>query len=395
MNETDEAILTACVQALGDDLLSAFGYRSTGDAYFQPAGSEHNLLLVVTEDVGLEALRAVVAPLWAAQGERTGRPPLLATPNSLARHLRLFPLTAHHLAHTGERLIGKQLQAVESTSRAHPAEQAAYLAWEAMQASAALAPELLPRARVGEAKERLRRLAFYLTGTDGETAAGLFARVQRGVQSLIEALPGSRPTSGATGGDEPVRALYEETDKVVVVTPVLTAEALQEMAWATVDGRLQQPGTSLHVTTAEQLRLMLLLERPMDIALERYQHLRGQDVLQGMAIPTRAVWRHAARVPSALLIDEVPGVYLTAADDEACHQVVHDYQNRLLNMRLQHEVLYRLHDFAPAEPPEPLPGRDAPVAARVQAILDQLAWWAGHYVQEMKETPASSRLQAR
>lgn len=395
MNQAHEVVLTACIRALGDDLLAAFRYDSTGDAYFQPAGSEHNLLLVVADSVELDALREIVAPLWATHGERLGRPPMVATPDSLERHLRLFPLLAHHLAHAGERLAGKKWLEAGSVPEVHPAERAAYLARQAMEASAALAPELLAPAQADAAEERLRQLAFYLTGTDGETAAELFAQVQLSVQGLIETLPGGRPSSDATDGSEPVRAVYEETDKVVVVTPVLAAEALHEMVWAAVDGRLQQPGMVLHVTTAEQLRLMLLLERPLDIALERYQHLRGRDVLEGMAIPLRAVWRHAARVPSALLVDEVPGAYLTAVDEEDRHRVIHDYHNRLLNMRLQHELLHRLQDFAPVEPPEPLPGRDAPVATRVEAILDHLGWWAGHYVQEMRQTPAGSRLRAQ
>lgn len=394
MNEAHEAVLSACVRALGDDLHAAYGYGSTGDVYVQPAGPEHALLLVIADDVDLESLREIVGPVWPASGEEAGRPPLVATPRSLERHLRLFPLLANHLAHEAERLAGKRLLAAARVPEAHLAERAAYLAAQAMEASAALAPAALPPVRAEAAEERLRRLAAYLSGTEDGTTAECFARVQDSVQELLEALPGARPARAATAGSERVSAIYEETDRVVVVTPVLAAEALGEMAWAEVDGRLEKPGMALRVSTAEQLRLSLLLERPLDVALERYQHLHGRDVLEGITIPMRAIWRHAARTPSALLIEEVPGAYLTAGDDEARHRVVHDYQNRLLNMRLQHELLHRLHDFEPAEPPEPLPGRDAPVGTRVKAILGHLGWWADHYVQGMRETPAGNRLRA-
>ncbi len=394
MNEAHESVLSACVRALGDELHAAYGYTSTGDDYVRPAGPEHALLLVVADDVDLESLSEIVGPAWPANGEEAGRPPLVATPRSLRRHLRLFPLLAYHLAHEGERLAGKRLLAAARIPEAHPAERAAYLAAQAMEASAALAPAALPPARAEAAEERLRRLAAHLSGTEEAATAERFAHVQHSVQELVEALPGARTVRAATAGSERVLAVYEETDHVVVVTPVLSAAALGEMAWADVDGRLEQPGMALHVTTAEQLRLSLLLERPLDVALERYQHLRGRDVLEGITIPMRAIWRHAARTPSALLIEEVPGAYLTAVDDEARHRVVHDYHNRLLNMRLQHELLHRLHDFAPAEPPEPLPGRDARVATRVKVILGHLEWWADHYVEEMKQTPAGNRLRA-
>lgn len=394
MNQAYDAVLLACSRALGDDLHSAFRYSSAGDAYFQPHGSAPALLLVIADSVDMETLREVISPLWEEHGDRLQRPPLVATPRSLERHLRLFPLLAHHLAHTGERLAGKRLLTKGSVQLAHPAERAAYLSWQAMEASAALAPDLLPAARAEAAGDLLRRLARYLAGVDGESTATLFAQVQRSVQTLIEDLPSGRKRTATADGGEPVQAVYEETDNVVVVTPVLAAETVRAMAWGDVDGRLQQPGMGLHVTTAEQLRLALLLEKPLHVALDRYQHLHGRDVLQGMAVPTRAVWRHGARVPSTLLIEEVPGAYVTAGDDEARHMVVHDYQNRLLNMRLQHELLHRLHDFEPAAPPEPLPGKEASLAERINAILNHLAWWADYCTEAMKETPAGSRLQA-
>lgn len=394
MNQAHDAVLSACSRALGDDLLSAFHYSSAGDAYFQPHGSAPALLLVIADSVDLEALREIISPLWAERGEEMERPPLVATPGSLERHLRLFPLLAHHLAHAGERLTGKKLLAKGRVPQAHPAERAAYLAWQAMEASAALVPDLLPAARAEAAGELLQRLARYLAGAEEASTAALFAQVQRAVQSLIEELPPAQRRTATTDEGEPVQAVYEETDNVVVVTPVLAAETVRAMAWEEVDARLRQPGMGLHVTTVEQLRLALSLEKPLHVALDRYQHLHGRDVLQGLTVPTRAIWRHAARVPSALLIEEVPGAYVTAGDDEARHKVVHDYQNRLLNIRLQHELLHRLHDFEPAAPPEPPPGKDAPLAERTNAILNHLEWWADYCTRTMKETPDGSRLQA-
>ena len=394
MNDVHEAAIAACDQELGDDLLSALSYSSTGDAYFQPGGGEQNLLLVVADDVDLDALRAIIGPLWPTPGETVCRPPFVATPTSLKRHLRLNPLLAHHLAHSGQRLAGKELLPAELAPEVHPTERAAYLASQAIDASAALAPDLLPPAQAEAAEQQLHRLATYLSGKEEETTCRCFAHVQRSVQVLTASLQGSWQLETTWEESGPVRAVYEETDHVVVVTPVLTADTLREMDWGAVDSRLRQPGMGLYVTTAEQLRLMLFLERPLHVALQRYQHLHGQDVLKGLMVHTRAVWRHAARTPSSLLIEEVPGAYLAAADDEARHMMIHDYQNGLLNMSLRHELLHRLHDFAPAEPPEPLPGRDEAIPVRVEAIRDHLAWWTQHYTREMLETPASDRLQA-
>jgi hypothetical protein len=106
----------------------------------------------------------------------------------------------------------------------------------------------------------------------------------------------------------------------------------------------------------------------------------------------RAVLQTAGRTPSRLLVEQISGDYLTAASDEALHMIVHDYQNRLLNLRLQHELLHRLHGLEAAEPPTPLPSRAAPFAERVAAVMEHLDWWAGHYAALFEQAPAGERV---
>lgn len=87
-------------------------------------------------------------------------------------------------------------------------------------------------------------------------------------------------------------------------------------------------------------------------------------------------------MPSHILVNALPHSFLTAANasDDTLHKLIHDFQNRMLNIQLENELLFRL-GLIPAKfvPPEPLPDREASAKQRLTAIFQHLEWWADFY----------------
>jgi hypothetical protein len=97
----------------------------------------------------------------------------------------------------------------------------------------------------------------------------------------------------------------------------------------------------------------------------------------------RQMMRQAAIVPARIEIDELPHAILSQ-DDEALHRIIHDFQNKLLNVQLTHELLIRFGEVERFTPPEPLPDRTRPAIERIQAILQHTRWWAIFYTEQMQ-----------
>lgn len=393
-------IRTALEAALGEELITLYRYGSVATADYRPETSDVNLLAVLSDDVDFHQLREAFLPVWAEHGATLRRPPLIAGRTAFRRHLHFFPLFADHLAQHSVSLTGTAL--VDESAERHDArERVAYLAREAMSASAALAPDLLSQAQAREAQARLYRLAQHLSGNaipETTPARELFALVQLALRDLLDALPGEHLPYSSRVVDSPeepnLQSIYQETDHTVFILPILSSDLLRQIDWERLTERLLQRYSSLQVTTARQLRLILQSEATLEFALGRYEHEWGDAALADLQVSNWALWRAAGRLPSRLLVDDVPAAYLTAEDDAALHKVVHDYQNRLLNMRLQHELLHRLHGFEAAAPPNSLPGPHHSLSARVEAILSHLNWWADYYEQQMEASGVSERLSA-
>ncbi|MEM7803189.1 MAG: hypothetical protein AAF633_28620, partial [Chloroflexota bacterium] len=56
---------------------------------------------------------------------------------------------------------------------------------------------------------------------------------------------------------------------------------------------------------------------------------------------------------------------------------------RLLNIRLQNELLGRLNLAPKSAPPYEIPPREAPSEERISAIYDHLTWWGRYYYELM------------
>lgn len=384
---------------LGEELLTLYRYSGADRPAGSAGHSDEGLLAVVADGTDLHRLREAFRPVQEAEGGAP-RVPLIMRNRAFHRHLDYFPLFARQLADHGECLAGTEPERGEA-EQADGCERAAYLAHQAMLASSVLVPELLAPGQAEADYASLQQVARRLTGKtfpENTPAAELFIQVQVALRKLLHALPGQAASpddrAAVTRRGRNLQAIYNETDHTVCVLPELSTRRLRKIDWERLAERLQPYHTCLQVTTARQLRLIVQSEAALELALGRYEHEWGADPLDGVEVSTQAVWRNAGRLPSRLLVEDVPAAYLTAENDDAVHKVVHDYQNRLLNMGLQHELLHRFHGFEAAAPPNPLPGREEPVAARIDAILDQLDWWADYYYRQMLATGMGEKISA-
>ncbi|MEM7114261.1 MAG: hypothetical protein AAF614_17635 [Chloroflexota bacterium] len=176
-----------------------------------------------------------------------------------------------------------------------------------------------------------------------------------------------------------------EHDQVILVFDKLTGEAIREMDWASLAAGVGDSCTGLHIVTVDQLQLLLGQETPLDVVFRRFQLDWGHDPITAVNPQPQFLFRHAARLPLHILINLLPHACLTATEEADWHQVIHDFQNKLLNVQLEHEIMVRLKLVDRFVPPTALPEREAETAVRINAIFNQLQDWASFYVAEMDQ----------
>jgi hypothetical protein len=143
---------------------------------------------------------------------------------------------------------------------------------------------------------------------------------------------------------------------------------------------LEQPSDGVRLVTARQLQLLLRHQSAAAFVLQNYTHVWGANPLAGLAPERKFVFRDAARKTAVFRTDTFIHDYflMPDGDAEAMHKLIHDFQNKLLNVQLEHELLYRLLSFDRFLPAD-LPKRTAPSAKRLDAIFQQLDWWSAQY----------------
>jgi hypothetical protein len=386
---TIEAVIGAMNSALGDGLLSVYLYGSLSDGTYQADQSDINLVVVIGGLSDLHLLREEYRnTIWTVRGPVLRRVPLLATLPALKRHLRLNPLLNAHLCRSGQLLFGAPID-FEPEVLVSAKEELANVAAQAMRASAALAPELLPAKEAQESLASLRSLARRLFGWPvdaDESPAVLAGRVlgfackKMEEESLVLWPDQATPNAPPLVGD--LRAIYEMDSHLILVMPDLEpvelARRIASTDWSQVADRVTDQYRSIRVTTPSQLRLIASYEDSTDYLVQSYHHAWGADPLAGLEISRSFAFRGLARLPSELQLADLPHAYFTAEDSDLS-MLVHDFQNKLLNVQLRSELLARALKMMSTVPPDPLPERNAPEDVRIDAIMSHLNWWADHY----------------
>lgn len=383
--DTFEPAVFAISDALDEQLQALYLFGSAVTRYYNPAVSDVNLLIVPTGGVHLNDVRERLLPVWPRIRSLVRTPPAVASAAALTRHMQLFPAFAAHLQNEAH-VYGTPVPAEPAI--VDPLSELARLSTESLHASAALVPGLLPEELAEPAGRRLHRLARQLANrplTEVQSPAALFGVIQHILQRRLQSLQGKAAETPST--DSNVCGLYYETTRAIFLIPAMDSSLLPGMDWPQIAASLPTNRyQAVNVATAAQLRLSVSLDDPLDFCLHRFEHAWGEHPLTGVEPARHVIYRALARIASRLLIFDLPQAHIAAHTNNAVHKVVHDLQNRILNLHLQVELLRRFLGYPFAAPSMTLPGRGVPLATRIDAIIRRLDWWAGYYTDAQSES---------
>ncbi len=372
-----DSVVDRLQSGLGPKLDAVYLFGSLATGTFQPGESAVDLLLIVADDTPPEDVYRAFHPIWQDHGRDLKHAPLFTTPSAFHAQMTLMPVLAGHLRHHAQTLHGSgdRLTCLPTPTR----EQLdAALTHRALAQSPLLFRDQLADADQPESLRQLRSLARLLThaaAPPDATAVDLLSTVH--VQ--LHAIGAPPPYSPS---DPPVPGLVSVVNKTprltVFVFDELTPERLHATNWSGLAAALLPPGNRPVVTAYGHLRTFVLHETAVDHAFNRCSIQWGLDPFDGIEVPVANILRQAGQRPCKLRLDTLPRAYLTAVthDDNA---LVHDFQNRVLNVHLEHEILCRLDLSTRFQPARPLPDRTLPNTARIAGIFDHLDEWVAFY----------------
>lgn len=375
---------------IGQHYRGCYLYGSLAQGFYQSEQSDVNLLVIVEDGTSIHPIRDAFLPIWEKHQHILKIPPGVAQRTDFKRHMELNPLLSQHINRYGRQVQGTS-RVLRRTDSLDQRFAVGYLASQALQASNALLPDLiLSEEERAEALRLLRCLVRQIrqdTVDPAETPLALFLELQAYLQERIANVDVA-VTAAAPPSDPPydlpgLQSVYEKMDQLVIT--IEDVEALTGYTWDDLLKKATGYYGGLQIGTPEQLALAVEFETPLEHLLRNYRHQWGIDLLKVLEPPLERSLRDAARYTSKILVFDLPQAYLTAADDADLRKVIHDFQNKLLNTRLQNELLGRLKVVAKGEPDTPLPERTAPLAERIEGIFAHLDWWTDYYIRAMNQ----------
>jgi hypothetical protein len=387
------AAVSAALQGeLGDELISLCLYGSLTTGTYQHGQSDINLLAIVADDITFYRFREALRPVWREYGSLLKKNPIIATQANLENHLDLNPVLAQHLSTHAQPIIGDL--SFPEPAIINPLDRLSRFSYLAMHASAAVAPSLLPEMEACEVKANLQSLSrqyfneFVDETTDPEV---LVARLQQDLLEEIARYPeiawDNQNVPGAPPLLSDLRAIYEFENRLILVLPDMEPEnvaaRMASIDWLAVANRVANQYRGLRLTSPAELRLVIRYNTAADHVLGSYDHAWGLDPLADLIVEEWRVFRDLARLPSDLLLSGLPHAYVTTEDSDLA-MLVHDFQNKLLNIQLRNELFCRIDGRPVVSPPNSLPDRDEPINQRVEAIFAHLDWWATYYTSAIK-----------
>jgi hypothetical protein len=380
--------------ALGDRLEAIYLFGSLVEGLYEPTVSDINLLVIIGSSTNIELYDEEIRPIWQLYHKTLRTNPIVASPVPLNRHLALNPLFASHLRRVGQRIIGEDY--VWPEPNVDILEHMARLAKQAIECSALLGPTLLLAQDKHVAHNRLRQIhkqIFGLNKVESQSDNDRINQILLFANDRLADFPGLlKPNLFAEGAPPLISRLlsiYEAENRIYLVFPDIPSsefkEILGNLDWSTVADRVAGFYKELRVTTAAQLRLILCYNHSADFKLKTFSHVWGVDILDDLDVADWTIYREQARLSSELLLIDLPSNYIyTKRSDLA--MLVHDYQNKLLNIQLKHELLCRIMSRKLEFPEQKLPSRGAPIEVRLQGIFDHLEWWADYYFNKMNQS---------
>lgn len=380
MKPNSKRLIKGIIDGIRDQIEAVYWYEG-----LLPSGLTESLLMVMSDGYSAQKLRAIFQPVWQnLQGEK---PPLpyIARVSDLRRHVQLYPMLGAWLK-TKARRTGRDVLANLDL----PISQEERLAWvcaQLLDASRTLAPSMLDPEKVASKQALLSHLTRYMGGDGSAETAVQLAHLHATLNKQLDTLPPDPTWHTETLPDASfpgLQAIYREANEIVLVFATLDPATLHMLPALAQD--LESEYEGMRVITARQLRLLVRLHSPLDVTLRRYTHEWGLDPLENLDIEAWRVMQTAARIPSEQQLLHLPPAYLTCPEDKL-GKLIHDFQNRMLNIQLEHELLIRIAQIDRFTPPVPLPSKETPEHQRVDAIFSHFGWWSDYYagVMEVKK----------
>lgn len=388
MNPAIPTISQTIADALGSQLEALFLFGSQTKNHYQTAVSDTNLLLVIQPNTNIQAVRRAFFPIWQSHHAVLKRAPIVATRHSLQHHLQLNPRLTIHLLQNGQPLAGNLSKKDLFYVPTNPYEIYAHYAEQLLDASAALCHTTANGAATNEQLNRLVRRILNQPNGFEESAVSQFNTVHQALTTVTSQLPAAKTwnvaaqTGVASTTIPGLLAIYTENNKNIFIFDQLPSQRVSQINWQRLAQRLPQANGTLHITTVAHFCLMALYNNALDLRFNKFAHKWGVHFLNQLTPTDYQILRQAARVPSHILLDALPHSFLTAVNssDDTLHKLIHDYQNKMLNIQLENELLFRLGLISEKYiPPEPLPERDASPQKRLDAIFQHLEWWSDFY----------------
>ncbi|MFZ0546254.1 MAG: nucleotidyltransferase domain-containing protein [Candidatus Promineifilaceae bacterium] len=387
-----EEINRTLEKSLGSQLIALYLFGSIAKEKYEPDQSDINLLAVVEEGTSIHEIRSALRPIWLKAGEIIRQTPLIATPDALSRHLQVNPVLGNHLIEHSRLLYGQSLEL--AVSPVSTAERISLLSRVALNASTVIGHQLLTKDEVESSLLTLFRLAKFLDldeNAQTNTPVETFAAVQGFAARLITDNPtlqwSAPPPDGSPPLVDSLLAIYEMDERAIFLLPDWPADQIEAyirtVDWTAVSESLAGQYKGLQLSTPTQFRLIMEYNQASDRYFHNYEHAWGQDPLESLTISHRQLYKELARRASRMEIRTFPHVYITADGSDGFYKVIHDFQNKLLNIQLREELMVRIDKRPRAMPPTPLPDRTAPPNERIDAILEHFHWWADHYAAAM------------
>lgn len=389
-----DATVKAFEETLGDQLEGVFLFGSVAQALNKPGISDVNMFVIVADGTSPHLLRQAFFPVWEAHQDTLKHAPLIADLSTFQQHIKLNPALARHISRSNKQLYGSDDLLSFHPKQADPHELIGYIVAEALQVSMALTPQLLDEETAVLKNRQLRTLyrhVFHSNPAEGDTAVQIYAQIQQFLNQIVPKLPAAKKWAAAKGRSTTspllpgLQSIYKEMNTTILVSGHLNPEQIVRLEWDRLAQHLPNGTAGLQITTVEQFCLLCVYERPVDVLLRKFTHNWGIDFLPTLKPTNRQFMRQSSRLPADILIQSLPNTYLTKEndDDETLHKIIHDYQNKMLNIRLENELLSRFEKAEKFTPPEPVPDRETPPKQRIDALFNQFRWWSEFYANAM------------
>ncbi len=352
------------------DYLFGLAWRGSPTIPAENQSGRFHYIAVLSDQFDIQTIRAEIAAFCLEQNKaETDSSIHVIRQKSAARYFMLNPELAQRIeAHGWQSRLG-WLAMIRSAG-----EQRTERAWFMQQLMQISADLLEPSPQF----ERLNALSKQPPVSAFAGGVEIYGRLLDSVSDQ-DSPTQTNPTSPPHKFPAPV-AIYHNLNRIILVTNEPRETLLMWGAETNNSDikKLRQDGVV--VCTPEQLNAVATQFGSLDVKLRRYRHMWGDQLLDSSIFAAKDYSRNAAEYSSSWELECIGRqMFTTPPDPNQDRLLIHDFQNRLLNIRLQNQILSDLKIIPKSSPEFDLPDKALPIHERLNTISALFDWWANNY----------------